>query len=211
LFARAFKVPARKRRFATSLVAVFVAVLVLVLAAQGPDLHASVSVALTFDDLVQRATAAAVVVPVDQHGVWEGGRIATYTRARVERLVAGHLPEEISLRTYGGAVGRIGQLVEGEATFAAGAPSLVFVHPLGDAALPGTFAVVEGAQGQFSIVKAGDQPARLAPARNVGAVVALPPAAPRPARDVLAGKLFEDAVRAIGAMWSRVHPASEAR
>jgi hypothetical protein len=208
LFARAFERPARKgRRLALGLVAAVLAVSV----AQGLDVHASVSVALTFDDLVQRATAAAVIVPVDQHAAWEGGRITTYTRARVERVVAGHLPEEISLRSYGGAVGRIGQLVEGEATFAAGAPSLVFVHPLGDAAPLGTFAVVEGAQGQFSIVKVGDQPARLAPARNMGAVVAPPSATPRPARDVLAGKPFEDAVRAIGAMWSRVHPASEAR
>jgi hypothetical protein len=181
-----------------------------VLAATASDARASVSVTVTFDDLVRRASAVAVVVPVDQRAVWEDGRIVTYTRVRVERLVAGRLLGEVWLRTFGGAVGHIAQLVEGEATFAGAGASLLFVHPHGEGSSSGIFGVVEGAQGQFALVTSGGEHPRLAAARGVGGLVP-PPGAPRLARDVLIGRSLEDAAREIGAAWSQFHATHEER
>jgi hypothetical protein len=192
----------RARRTSKATAALF-SVLALTVLLASPEARASVSVSVAFDDLVQRASAAAVVVPVEQRSVWEDGRIATYTRARVERLVAGRLPREIWVRTLGGAVGRIAQLVEGEATFASGEASLVFVHPHDDGAATGTFGVVEGAQGQFPVVVSGGGP-RLAASKSGGALLP-PPATTRPAREVLVDQSLEDAARSIGAAWGRAH------
>jgi hypothetical protein len=179
---------------------------------------ASVSVSVLFDELLRKAAAAAVVTPTDQRALWEGGRIVTYTRVRVDRPVAGHLAGEVWVRTMGGAVGNIGQIVEGEATFQAGQPSLVFLHTHLEAATDpstgadgGTLGVVEGAQGQFPIATpvadARSGGPRLAIAQNMGALLAPPfratPA--RLARDVLQGRPVEDAVREIRAAWPRTH------
>jgi hypothetical protein len=176
----------------------------------GASARASVSVTVTFDDLLQRASAVAVVVPVDRRGVWEDGRIVTYTHVRIERLVAGRLPGEVWVRTFGGSVGHIGQIVEGEATFGQAEASLVFMRPHAASDSPGIFGVVEGAQGQFTLVTAGGQSPRLAAARGVGALVP-PPGSPRLARDTLVGRSLEDAVREISAQWPHFHSPSEAQ
>jgi hypothetical protein len=171
----------------------------------GVDARASISVTVTFDDLLQRSIAVAVVVPIDRRGVWEDGRIVTYTHVRVERLVAGRLPGEVWVRTFGGSVGRIGQIVEGEATFNQAEASLLFIHLHGaSGGSPGIFGVVEGAQGQFSLVTTGGGLPHLAAARLVGALVP-PPGSPRLARDELVGRSLEDAVREINAAWPHFH------
>jgi hypothetical protein len=170
--------------------------------------RASVSIPVTFDDLVRRATAAAVVTPLEQRGVWEGGRIATYTYVRVDRTVAGRVAGEVWVRTHGGAVGHIGQIVEGEATFAIGKASLVFLHPQGSGSSPGTFGVVEGAQGQFLIVTGGRSSPRLGASTGLGGLVS--PASAQPlARNVLLDVALDDAASAIAAAWPREHAASE--
>jgi hypothetical protein len=176
------------------------------------DARATISVTVTYDDLLQRASAVAVVVPVDRRGVWEDGRIVTYTHVRVERLVAGRLPGEVWVRTFGGSVGHIGQLVEGEATFSQAEASLVFLHLHGHrtGGSPGIFGVVEGAQGQFTVVTSGGQLPRLAAARAVADLVP-PPGSPRLARDMLVGRSVEDAVREISAAWPHFHSTSEAQ
>jgi len=184
---------------------------VAVVAASAADARASVSVTVTFDELVQRAAAVALVVPIEQRSVWEDGRIATYTHLRVERVIAGRLPGEIWVRAFGGAVGRIGQLVEGEATFPVGAESLVFVRPHTDAVSAGTFGVVEGAQGQFPVVTGDGASPRLGASRGLGGLLPAPKGASRPARDVLLDRSVEDAAHEITAAWSRLHGAREAR
>lgn len=183
-----------------------VAVSLLALCAEA---RASVSVSVTFDDLLRRASAVAVVVPIEQRSVWEDNRIVTYTRVRVGPLVVGRLPGEVWVRTFGGAVGEIAQLVEGEATFTQGGASLVFLHPRGEAGSPGIFAVVEGAQGQFGL-ETSDGQQRLTEARGVGALLP-PPGTPRLARDMLIGRSLEDATRQIGAAWWQFHSKGEAR
>jgi hypothetical protein len=178
------------------------------------DAVASVSVTVLFDELVQKASAAAVVTRAEQRGLWEDGRIVTYTRVHVDRLVAGQLAGDVWVRTLGGAVGGIGQIVEGEATFPPGRPSLVFLRPHlapVSRAPTGAFAAVEGAQGEFPIATGEEQPPRLTLARDIGALVPpapgrTPTAGPaRLARDVLRDRPLEDAAREIAAAWPRMH------
>jgi hypothetical protein len=182
--------------------------------------QASVSIAVLLDELVTGASAAAVVVPIEQHATWENGRIFTYTRVQVDTVVAGRLPTELSVRTMGGSVGDIAQIVEGEAVLALGQRSLVFLRPRVDpvTSVPSDdFVVAARAQGQFSLVVGEDKKTRLL-AAGAGALMApssariarvaqLHPSgeAPRLARDVLQERLFDDAARDIAAAWARCH------
>ncbi|MGH7438790.1 MAG: matrixin family metalloprotease [Polyangiaceae bacterium] len=166
--------------------------------------EASVSAAAVFDDLVHQSSAVAVVTVLDQTSEWEANRIVTYTGLRVDRLVAGQLPAQIRLRAHGGTVGHIGQIVEGQPTFAVGSTYLVFLRPhvdLATGAASDSFVVVDGAQGQFVVQAVGGKPARLSRAANVGSVIdpSAGPGAARLARDVLEGRAIDDAAAAIAA------------
>jgi hypothetical protein len=203
--------------------------LVLVVAgfhAVARDARASVSVGVLFEELLERASAAAIVTPLDEHALWENGIIVTYTRLRVDRPVEGRLPREIVVRTFGGSVGDIAQIVEGEATFVRGAPSLVFLRPRFDLTGPpaGTFGVVERGQGQFPLVMVDGQPPRLGLGRDIGVVLPPPPdhleraakrladsVPPRLAREVLGDRPLDEALRQIALVWPRVHPGSPGR
>ncbi len=184
------------------------------------EARASVSATVLFEELVQGATAAAVVAPVEQRAVWEDGRIVTYTRVRIDRLIAGQLPAEIWIATHGGVVGHILQRVEGEPSFAFEQRSLLFVRPHLDPvtrAPTSTFVVVERAQGEFPIAGGAQNP-RLglapdlgellppAPAHWARAVDHLPPgSAAHFARDVLDNRPLDEAAREIAATWRRLH------
>jgi hypothetical protein len=122
--------------------------LVLVALAASPA-EASVSIAVVFDTLVGTADSVAVVSPIEQKSQWEDGRIFTYTRVKVENGVAGELGvgQETWVRSRGGTVGNIGQLVDGEPSFPAKTSSLVFLRH-GPA---GTFEVSARAQGQYPL------------------------------------------------------------
>jgi MYXO-CTERM domain-containing protein len=161
---------------------------------------ASVSVAATFEDLVRQSTAVAAVTPVERQVQWEDGRIVTYTRVRVESSVAGELPQDVWVRTLGGAIGRVGQIVEGEPSFVVGQTSLVFLR-----ARARGFEVTARAQGQFAIVTGVDKVARLMPARDVGAILPATAGASRIAREVLDGRDLQEASREIATTWARVH------
>jgi hypothetical protein len=164
--------------------------------------RASVSIPVTFDDLLRRSSAVAIVVATEQHATWESGRIVTYTRLRVDRLIAGILPPELWVRTMGGAVGPVGQLVEGEATFAVGGSSLVFVHPHADGSTPASFGIVEGAQGQFALIESPAKALRIAAAPGLGGLTE-PSGSARLALDVLVGRSLDDAARFIAQAWTR--------
>jgi Matrixin len=173
------------------------------------EARASVAVAVLFDELVQKAMAVAVVTPVEQRGVVEDGRIVTYTHVRVDRRVAGPIAGDLWVRALGGAVGRIGQIVEGQPLFDLGQPALLFVRPYagGSHGAPSdSWSVIEAAQGEYPIVKSAGQE-RLAIAKDVGALVS-PARAPvdlRFARDVLGDRPLEEAARQITAAWTRLH------
>ncbi len=183
--------------------------------------QASVSFAVAYDDMVADSDAVAVVTPLEQRSVWEENRIVTYTRLRVEEGVAGALGTgtETWVRTLGGSVGKIGQLVDGEAVFVQGKSSLVFVR----ATRPGTFAVVARAQGQFPVLidaatkrrsvmknaNCGVLIPRLQPAGSQATGVSpqgrAPTTLPVVAVDALHGRMLEDVTRDIASQWKRLH------
>jgi hypothetical protein len=172
------------------------------------DAHASVSIAITWGGLLRESTAVAVATPVESHSAWEGGRIYTYTRVRVDRAVAGDLPagSEAWVRTMGGIVGKIGQIVEGEAILAPGQASLLFVR----AGPPGAFEVTARGQGQFPIVsgEANSLP-RVVRSNSVGALMApqllVSSASARLAANVMHGRSVDDVAREVAADWSPMH------
>ncbi len=116
------------------------------------EARASVSIAVAFDALVKDADTVGVVTAVESKSVWEEGRIYTYTRVKVDQGVAGDLGTggEGWVRTMGGVVGKIGQLVDGEPVFTANKSSLVFMRKF---KLTGQWEVSARAQGQYPVVE----------------------------------------------------------
>jgi hypothetical protein len=191
------------------------------------DARASVSIAVTFEALVKDADAVAVIVPQESQSVWEDNRIYTYTHVKVDQAVAGELKTggDAYIRTMGGVVNHIGQLVDGEAVFQTGKPSLLFVHKWKGAT---TYEVSARAQGQFPILV--DDASKLRMVRKSGSVGALlapkpraneqtpealaaagpPPPPPRLASDVMHDRSVDDVAKDIATAWKTVHPAPPA-
>jgi hypothetical protein len=184
------------------------------------EAQASVVITVLFDELVRDSTAAVIVTPVEQRSVWQDGRIYTYTRVHIDRPVAGTLEDDPWIRTMGGSVGRIGQMVEGEAVLTVGRPGLLFVQPANDEAR-GVYVVTARAQGQFPIVLDEKNTQRFVRASAVGGLVPTPrervvqisrmralagvaSGAPL-ATDVLHKRLIEDGVHDVAAAWARIH------
>ena len=119
------------------------------------EANASVAIAVSLEDLARASSLVARVTPVERTSAWEDGRIVTTTRVRVDEVVAGVAPDarELRVRTLGGRVDKIGQIVEGEASFTASEPSIVFLtaasRPLAEPAP--TFVVAGRAQGQLLV------------------------------------------------------------
>ncbi|HEY3500757.1 MAG TPA: hypothetical protein VGK73_38965 [Polyangiaceae bacterium] len=109
--------------------------------------------ALTLPELVGRSQSVFLATPLARNASWMevGGarRIVTETRARVEELVAGADPEssEVIFHTLGGQVGKIGQLVEGEADLVLRETSLLFGRRIEQA----VFSVAAMAQGHYPL------------------------------------------------------------
>jgi len=116
-----------------------------------PDASAAVSIQLSVDELVRASKWVVVATAADRYSTWEelGGarRIVTYTRLVVDEPVVGQPGGEVWVRTLGGAVGKVGQQVSGEARIATGARALFF---LSDA--DGTPFVTGQAQGHFPLL-----------------------------------------------------------
>ena len=169
---------------------------------------ASISIAVTWDGLLRESTAAVVVTPAESTSVWESGRIYTYSHVHVERAVAGALAvgSDAWVRSMGGVVGKIGQIVEGEPVLTKGQPALLFVHP-GPA---GTFEVTARGQGQFPLVTDTASPAgRLVRSTSAGALVMPrvtgPVPLPQLAADRVHGRSVDDVARDVAAAWATAH------
>ncbi|MFO0671441.1 MAG: hypothetical protein U0235_17720 [Polyangiaceae bacterium] len=181
-----------------------------------PPAAASVSVAVQFEELVQRSKAVAVVVPMDQRSVWEGRYIMTYTKVRVEDGIAGaETGKEVWIVSRGGTVGNIGQAVDGEPTFTVGHPTLAFLREdvMDDKAVfaSGVFIVTARAQGQFPIVEDDTKERKKRIVSHAGVGLLLPPVARIPAvvkplaREVLEGKTLDEARATISDTWRKLH------
>lgn len=131
--------------------------------------YASLARAVPLEQLVGRSQHVMVGEPLDAYSVWEqvGGRkhIVTYTRVRAVELLAGADPkaDELLVRTLGGRVGDLGELVHGEAMLNLGARGVLFVMPLRD-----TLAVTAMAQGHYPLLRdvAGAERLRRSPEAN---------------------------------------------
>lgn len=112
----------------------------------------SVARALSLRKLVRSSHQVLVGTALEAHSRWEhvGGRkrIVTYTRVRVDDHIAGEATEhEILVRTLGGRVGKIGQVVHGEALLLVGEPAVLFVTHAPD----GVLAVAGMSQGHYPV------------------------------------------------------------
>jgi hypothetical protein len=114
--------------------------------------HASMARALRLSELVHYSHAIVIGTPRSGFSRWEtiGGsrRIVTYTRVHVDQGIDGSTGSELLIRTLGGQVGHIGQLVEGEAMLIVGQPALIFVYRDVD----GTLSVTGMAQGHYPLI-----------------------------------------------------------
>lgn len=95
--------------------------------------RASMARAISLEALTLSSRHVVVGTPVDAESRWEviGGRkrIVTYSRVLVSELVAGADPgqAELMLRSLGGRVGEVGQIVHGEADLAIDQAVVLFV------------------------------------------------------------------------------------
>ncbi|MES1187914.1 MAG: hypothetical protein ABUL60_29115 [Myxococcales bacterium] len=129
--------------------------------------RASLARAVPIEELVGRSQHVVVGEPLDAESVWEelGGRkhIVTYTRVRALELLAGADPkaDEVMVRTLGGRVGDLGELVHGEAMLTLGARGVLFVMPA-----RGALGVTAMAQGHYPLLRdtAGTERLRRSPA-----------------------------------------------
>lgn len=94
---------------------------------------ASLAQAVEFKRLVRGSHHIVFATPVEASSVWEavGGRkrIVTYSRLVISESLGAVEPSEreLMVRTLGGQVGDIGQIVHGEAELALNTPSVLFI------------------------------------------------------------------------------------
>jgi hypothetical protein len=194
------------------------------------DAAASVSIAIKFDDLVKDADVVAVITAGEAQSLWEDGRIYTYTKVKVDQGVAGDLGAgaDAWVRTMGGVVGKIGQMVDGEPVFVSGKQSLLFMHKFrGDS----IFEVSARAQGQYPVtVDPKTNIKKVTRSMNAGVLLSpkpdsapasgvvtqsVPPnvselidpnrASLRLAMDMIHDRKIEEATRDIATAWRRTH------
>jgi hypothetical protein len=156
---------------------------------------ASVSILVSLDELVANATYVVVATAGEHRSAWEdlpgGRRIVTYTKLTVERALLGAPKGEIWVRTLGGVVDKVGQSVEGDARFAAGARSMLFLTEAN-----GVVVVTAMAQGHYPVVADDHGVPRLAASPDAGLLV--PRRGPTiSAQERLVGAALDDAAAAV--------------
>lgn len=118
----------------------------------GSPARASLARAVRLEDLTARSQHVLLGEPLDAESVWEriGQRrhIVTYTRVRALEVLAGADPKqtELMVRTLGGRIGELGELVHGEAALALGTRNVLFMMPVGSA-----LALTAMAQGHYPL------------------------------------------------------------
>jgi hypothetical protein len=113
---------------------------------------AGVARVVSLAELVKASDLVAIGTPVDSYSLWETvgnrRRIVTYTRVRIDETVGTPRTEpELLVRTLGGQVGTIGQIVHGEPVVAIGHRAMIFVRRGQD----GTARVTARTQGYYPL------------------------------------------------------------
>ncbi|MFO0658652.1 MAG: hypothetical protein U0165_02280 [Polyangiaceae bacterium] len=106
----------------------------------------------TLEHLASRSTMVIEGTTVEARSQWEdipnvGRRIVTYTRVTPSRSIVGSSSGDVWVRTLGGRIDKIGQIVEGEAKLGLHRKVLLFLRPAVSAA--GTMSVTEMGQGHY--------------------------------------------------------------
>lgn len=109
----------------------FASALLCCAAALTPHAGASVSVALSLADLMERADEVALGHATASQARWEGRRIVTDVTVVVDERIYGGAGGRLTLQTLGGAVGDIGMRVEGSARLPVGHRAIVFARRQG--------------------------------------------------------------------------------
>ena len=128
---------------------------------------ASVSRAVSIAELIKASRNVLIGDAVDAFSRWETRdgqrRIVTYTRVLLSESVLGNADSELLVRTLGGRVGKIGQIVHGEATLRVNERSLLFLHEADD-----VLRVTAMAQGHYRFDKDDKGIDRLRPSPRLG-------------------------------------------
>lgn len=159
---------------------------------------ATVARALELEELVRSSERALVATALEARSSWAyvagRKRIVTDTRVRLDRHLGGpNDGAEVMVRTLGGQVGDVGQVVHGEALLRIGEPALLFLTP--DSR--GQLGVTGMAQGHFPIRPGADGTPRLAPSPQLPELFGPDDSAVRR----LAGKSTEEAARLVQRTW----------
>ncbi len=191
------------------------------------DAAASVSITVGYDQLLKDADVVAIVSTGSAKSVWEDGRIYTYTELHVDQPVAGDANTGSTgwVRTMGGVVGEIGQLVDGEAVFNKDQNSLLFLRKFN---ANGVFEVSARGQGQYPVIIDPQTKLRKV-VRSHSAGLLLPPRETPPttpevtktapaaaavkirfAHEVMHDRPVDDVTRELVGAWKRLHPAPAA-
>ncbi len=155
--------------------------------------------AVNLADLIARSTRIVRAVPLEGSArfedVGDSRHIVTYTRLRIDELIFGSPNEpEILVRTLGGHVDKLGEIVHGEAELAINEACVVFLRANSD----GIDQVTEMAQGHYPLHSDASGTLRLTASRNMphllhgsstpnAAVLRLPVLQPNEARDLIRG------------------------
>lgn len=124
-------------------------------------------------ELVETSQHVLVATPRTGDSTWEeiagSRRIVTYTRLTVDEVLDGRDPadSELMVRTLGGQVGRLGQVVHGEAELRREEVCVVFLKDRRD----GTFRVTGLAQGHYPLVSDARGTRRLNTSPNLAEVL----------------------------------------
>ena len=138
---------------------------------------ASTARAVSLPDLVQRSSRIARATTLESSARYEDigdtRHIVSYSRLRVDEVLHGATDPEIWVRTLGGRVGEVGEIVHGEAELALQESSLVFLHTLPD----GVQQVTAMAQGHYPLAMDDAGLPRLHASRNLAHLLGGAPSA----------------------------------
>jgi len=152
--------------------------------------RASTALAVSLKDLVSRSSRIAHATPLEGFSRFEniGDRrhIVTYSRLQVHELLRGPSGEtEMLVRTLGGRVDNLGEIVHGEAVLALNEACVVFIHTTSD----GIDQVTAMAQGHYPLTSDTDGTRRLTMSRAIPHLMGDPSGA----ATRLSGLKFEEA------------------
>ena len=192
-------------RHAPKTVLAFALLINAALALTSRPARASLDVTVSLADLARWSSAVAVVTTLDGQSEWEGGRIVTLSRVRIDAVVAGGASSsELLVRTLGGTIGDVAQRVDGEPKLVPGRRCLLFLQRFED----GVFGVSARAQGQFEVRRDESGRAFLAESAGLGTLVDRPAASREHVLGAVAelrGVLLDAAMIPIAEAWGRTH------